>query len=353
MSDRTNSFLKFIEDVITKKIVYHLFDDEVEFLGCVFLSYLLALEITCSCFHDFIDKDLIDLVLPDCLIEDEDFIKRSRSTLGEEVDHYIEPTEFEIQEMNVRVNEDPSDGEDEHNETYHGKITGRPKKKRIRASRESNSSTKISRVEIPTTCYNCGQPRHNKKGCKNETIPKPPKFKEKADRLKKIVANENSNVIDDEDLPSFWEGNFGPQISKLNADLEQFHLCLKEEMVADLRYFNSLEHEVDTLKSQLETQKTQFLNEIDRLSREYYYADHMNAILGIYTDLDEFTDLQCDYVETWEKCEHLEKELSKSRTMSKSFESLQKHAINLELDLQHCKEKIKHDKSFKENQSNC
>ncbi|GJT20186.1 hypothetical protein Tco_0878892 [Tanacetum coccineum] len=65
MSDRTDSFLKFIEDVITKKIVYHLFDDEVEFLGCVILSYLLALEITCSCFHDFIDKDLIDLVLPD------------------------------------------------------------------------------------------------------------------------------------------------------------------------------------------------------------------------------------------------------------------------------------------------
>ncbi|GKD12489.1 hypothetical protein Tco_1196896 [Tanacetum coccineum] len=56
---------KFIDDVIMKKIVYHLFDDEVEFLGCVFLSYLLALEITCSCFHDFIDKDLIDLVLPD------------------------------------------------------------------------------------------------------------------------------------------------------------------------------------------------------------------------------------------------------------------------------------------------
>ncbi|GJX38877.1 hypothetical protein Tco_0252180 [Tanacetum coccineum] len=86
--------------------------------------------------------------------------------------------------------------------------------------------------------------------------------------------------------------------------------------------------------------------------KEYYYADHMNAILGVYTDLDEFTNLQCDYVETWEKCEHLEKELSKSRTMSKSFEALQKHAINLELDLQQCKEKIKNDKSFKENQSN-
>ncbi|GJU36317.1 reverse transcriptase domain-containing protein [Tanacetum coccineum] len=58
------------------------------------------------------------------------------------------------------------------------------------------------------------------------------------------------------------------------------------------------------------------------------------------------------FIKTMEKCEHLEKELSKSRTMSKSFEALQKHAINLELDLQQCKEKIKNDKSFKENQSN-
>nr|GEX70494.1 hypothetical protein [Tanacetum cinerariifolium] len=52
-----------------------------------------------------------------------------------------------------------------------------------------------------------------------------------------------------------------------------------------------------------------------------------------------------------EKCECFEKELSKSKMMSKSFEALQKHAINLELDLQQCQEKIKNDKSFKENQS--
>ncbi|GJT85356.1 hypothetical protein Tco_1067073 [Tanacetum coccineum] len=172
------------------------------------------------------------------------------------------------------------------------------------------------------------------------------------ERCKQTIAKRTYFGNIDPFIQNTIEGNFGPQISRLNADLENFHLCLNEEMVADLRYFNSLEHEVDTLKSQLETQKTQFLNEIDRLSREYYYADHMNAILGIYTDLDEFTDLQCDYVETSEKCEHLEKELSKSRTMSKSFEALQKHAINLELDLQQCKEKIKNDKSFKENQSN-
>nr|GFD01600.1 hypothetical protein [Tanacetum cinerariifolium] len=59
---------------------------------------------------------------------------------------------------------------------------------------------------------------------------------------------------------------------------------LNEEMVADLGYFNSLESEVDSLTSQLETQKTQFVNEIDRLSREYFYADHMNAILAQLQD---------------------------------------------------------------------
>nr|GFA85305.1 hypothetical protein [Tanacetum cinerariifolium] len=58
-------------------------------------------------------------------------------------------------------------------------------------------------------------------------------------------------------------------------------------MVVDLRYFNSIELEVDFLRSPLETHKTQFVNEIDRLFREYYYADYMNAILGVYTDLDE------------------------------------------------------------------
>nr|GFC14490.1 hypothetical protein [Tanacetum cinerariifolium] len=67
--------------------------------------------------------------------------------------------------------------------------------------------------------------------------------------------------------------------------------------------------------------------------------------------LDEVTNLQCDYLELLEKCECLEKELSKSKMMSKSFETIQKHAINLELELQQCKEKIKNDKLFKVNKS--
>nr|GEU36841.1 hypothetical protein [Tanacetum cinerariifolium] len=71
-----------------------------------------------------------------------------------------------------------------------------------------------------------------------------------------------------------------------------------------------------------------------REKSEYYYADHMDAILGVYTELDEVTNLQCDYLELLEKCECLEKVLSKNKMMLKSFEALQKHAMNLEIDLQ-------------------
>ncbi|GJX84098.1 retrovirus-related pol polyprotein from transposon TNT 1-94 [Tanacetum coccineum] len=70
------------------------------------------------------------------------------------------------------------------------------------------------------------------------------------ERCKQTIAKRTYFGNIDPFIQNTIEGNFGPQISKLNADLEQFHLCLKEEMVADLRYFNSLEHEVDTLKSQ-------------------------------------------------------------------------------------------------------
>ncbi|GJR87242.1 hypothetical protein Tco_0211253 [Tanacetum coccineum] len=88
--------------------------------------------------------------------------------------------------------------------------------------------------------------------------------------------------------------------------------------------------------------------------REYYYADHMNAILGVYTKLDEVTNLQCDYLEALEKCQCLENEHSKRNTTSKSFEAfmtcqkrfseLEQHSINLELALQQSQEQLNNDK---------
>nr|GEV86425.1 hypothetical protein [Tanacetum cinerariifolium] len=101
------------------------------------------------------------------------------------------------------------------------------------------------------------------------------------ERCKETIAKRTYFGHIDPFIQNTIEANFCLEIQKINADLEKFHVCLKEEMVADMKYFNSLELEVDSLKSQLETPQTQFLNEIDRLSREYYYANHMNAILGV------------------------------------------------------------------------
>nr|GEW89441.1 hypothetical protein [Tanacetum cinerariifolium] len=80
------------------------------------------------------------------------------------------------------------------------------------------------------------------------------------------------------------------RISHINAQKEE-----KKEFFSETNnFFGDMNGGIhfDSLTSQLETQKTQFVNEIDRLSREYYYADHVNAILGVYTELDEVTNLQ-------------------------------------------------------------
>ncbi|GKB12090.1 retrovirus-related pol polyprotein from transposon TNT 1-94, partial [Tanacetum coccineum] len=92
-------------------------------------------------------------------------------------------------------------------------------------------------------------------------------------------------------IKSTIEQNFGPSTDDLMTRIEKFNQLLKEEMVVDLKYFNSLENNIESLQSQLDTQRTQVSNEIDRLSREYYYVDHMNAILGVYTTLNEHSDL--------------------------------------------------------------
>nr|GEY09249.1 hypothetical protein [Tanacetum cinerariifolium] len=84
---------------------------------------------------------------------------------------------------------------------------------------------------------------------------------------------------------------------------------------AELARRNSREYasqmEIECAKISTGNSKNTIFDEIDRLSREYYYADHMNAILGVYTELDEVTNLQCDYLELLEICEGLETELSK------------------------------------------
>ncbi|GKE18204.1 multidrug resistance-associated protein 5 [Tanacetum coccineum] len=69
-------------------------------------------------------------------------------------------------------------------------MIGRPRKKRIRASHEDGSGTRVSKVGGQVTCQNYFQVVHNKKGCKAPPVQKPVMEKKKARRPRKADATD-------------------------------------------------------------------------------------------------------------------------------------------------------------------
>nr|GEU43342.1 putative ribonuclease H-like domain-containing protein [Tanacetum cinerariifolium] len=67
---------------------------------------------------------------------------------------------------------------------------------------------------------------------------------------KEKIANRTYSSYIDPFIQSTTEANFSPEIRRINAGLAEFHKCLNEEMVDDLRYFNSLE--LEDLKAHLQ-----------------------------------------------------------------------------------------------------
>ncbi|GKA73456.1 hypothetical protein Tco_0779758 [Tanacetum coccineum] len=154
--------------------------------------------------------------------------------------------------------------------------------------------------------------------------------------IERLKQAESINVQDLE-TNLYWE--FEKFTSRDGESLESYYSRMAKDDQDDT---DELAQECDLLASLIEKLKCEINDSKNHLKKFQAELDrgillssgHMNDILGVYTNLDEVTNFQCDYLETLEKCEHLEKELSKSRTMSKSFEALQKHEINLEFDLQ-------------------
>nr|GEU45720.1 hypothetical protein [Tanacetum cinerariifolium] len=147
-------------------------------------------------------------------------------------------------------------------------------------------------------------------------------------------------------------------ISILTQQKEAQIKLYKSRKDKELEKFIDLENKLKVLdnivyKTSQSVQMMNMLNNKRRTSfaKPEFLKKAQRANPRLY-DIDEVTNLQCDYLELLKKCDCLEKELSKSKMMSKSFEIVQKHAISLELELQQCKEKIKNDNLFKVNQSN-
>nr|GEU44290.1 hypothetical protein [Tanacetum cinerariifolium] len=134
--------------------------------------------------------------------------------------------------------------------------------------------------------------------------------------------------------------------SKLNKDSSdslKFVHELKQEMHVDLKYVETLEKEIDELKSD----KVEFSNMYDVILQECVSKDVMCSYLMSLSDLDVLDELQCMYLHKVKECDCLAQKLSKqSESVSKKvhtellqrFDKVEKHSISLEIALQNCKE---------------
>nr|GEY96849.1 hypothetical protein [Tanacetum cinerariifolium] len=82
---------------------------------------------------------------------------------------------------------------------------------------------------------------------------------------------------------------------------------LKQEMLADLKYVESLEKEID----ELEFDKAEFSNMYDMILQECVSNEVMCSYLILLSDLDALTELQCLYLHKVKECDSLAQKLSK------------------------------------------
>ncbi|GKA81143.1 hypothetical protein Tco_0787835 [Tanacetum coccineum] len=148
-----------------------------------------------------------------------------------------------------------------------------------------------------------------------------------------------------------------PLALKTQNDSFAFVHELKQEMHADLKYAESLEDEIDELKSE----KAEFSNMYYMLLQECVSNDIMCSYLHSLSDLDEITELQCLYLHKVKECDCLAQKLSEQTEfvskeiyteLLRSFAKLEKHSISLEIALQQCQEQLKNDTVCKEKASN-
>nr|GEX87850.1 hypothetical protein [Tanacetum cinerariifolium]GEX87863.1 hypothetical protein [Tanacetum cinerariifolium] len=165
---------------------------------------------------------------------------------------------------------------------------------------------------------------------------------------------------DDNDLAKEHE-LLASLIKKLKCETDESKNHNKFLETSNMALIEKLKREIEDFKNKnksLESSNIFFKEANNRLfeTNNLLYADYIKSEVELARrNSKEYAsqmELECAKVkELLEKYEGLEIVLSKSKIMSKSFESVQKHTINLELELQQCKEKIKNDMLFKVNKS--
>nr|GEU42943.1 copia protein [Tanacetum cinerariifolium] len=139
-----------------------------------------------------------------------------------------------------------------------------------------------------------------------------------------------------------------PLAIKTQNDSFKFVHELKQEMHANLKYVESLEKEIDELKSD----KAEFSDMYDVILQECVSNDVKYSYLMSLSDLDAIEELQCLYLYKVKECGCLAQKLSKQTEsvskkdhteLLKCFAKVEKHSISLEIALQKCKEQVTND----------
>nr|GEW71441.1 ribonuclease H-like domain-containing protein [Tanacetum cinerariifolium] len=99
-----------------------------------------------------------------------------------------------------------------------------------------------------------------------------------------------------------------PLAHKTLKNVGIFENALKEEMLEDLKYVQSVEKQVDDLnmeindlKYQLKHEKTNFLKVDDLLLQEFFSKDFLRVILLSLDNIDEYCEMACKYLEKTEE----------------------------------------------------
>nr|GFA71457.1 hypothetical protein [Tanacetum cinerariifolium] len=148
-----------------------------------------------------------------------------------------------------------------------------------------------------------------------------------------------------------------PLALKTQKDSFIFVHELKQEMHADLKYVESFENKID----KLESDKAEFSNMYDMILQESVSNEVMCTYLLSLSNLDALAELQCLYLHKVKECDCLAQKLLKQTEyvsnevhaeLLQRFAKVEKHSISLEIALQKCKEQIKNDTVWNEQESN-
>ncbi|GJW07903.1 integrase, catalytic region, zinc finger, CCHC-type containing protein [Tanacetum coccineum] len=124
------------------------------------------------------------------------------------------------------------------------------------------------------------------------------------------------------ELDRYHDVNYASKVeincAKAKGDLMSYKMESEKSSNEYTRKINDLKQTISDMKKELFAHQETISIMLQEKEAQISFSN------TVYTEMDEVTNLQCDYLEALEKCERLEKELSNSKSMSKSFEELQK-----------------------------